>query len=83
MWTAPTTGRYRFDTCGSTFDTILTARTADCSGTELRCNDDSTFCSADSLQSRFVLDVVEGQRILLIVDGFDGEGPFQLNIAAI
>ena len=82
LWTAPTTGRYQFDTCGSTFDTILSARTPDCSGAELKCNDDSTTCGNESLQSRFTLDVVEGQRVLLVVDGFDGEGPFQLNIAA-
>jgi hypothetical protein len=83
LWTAPTTGRYGFDTCGSTYDTILTARTPDCSGMELKCNDDSMGCGTDSLQSRFSLDLVEGERLLLVVDGFDAEGPFQLNIEAL
>ena len=83
LWTAPTTGRYRFDTCGSTYDTILTARAPDCSGMTLKCNDDSTGCGNQSLQSRFSLDVVAGERILLVVDGFDDEGPFQLNIVAL
>jgi hypothetical protein len=80
LWTAPTTGRYQFDTCGSTFDTILIAHTPDCGGMELKCNDDSSACGTDSLDSRFALDVVEGERVLLVVDGYDGEGPFQLSI---
>jgi hypothetical protein len=84
LWTAPTTGQYQFDTCGSTFDTLLTARTADCGGMELKCNDDSVECGGDeSVQSRFTLDLVEGERILLVVDGFDAEGQFQLNIEAL
>lgn len=80
LWTAPATGQYRFDTCGSVFDTILSARAADCSGMELKCNDDAMACGTDSLQSRFLLDLVAGERIMLIVDGFDAEGQFQLNI---
>lgn len=85
LWTAPATGRYVFHTCGSQFDTILSARTADCSGTELKCNDDDEaedFCGGpESLASRMVLDLDAGERILLVVDGYDEEGEFLLTIA--
>jgi hypothetical protein len=83
LWTAPSTGQFRFDTCGSNvdFDTVLSAREDNCDGSQIDCNDDSTACGGDaSVQSRLILDLVEGQRIILIVDGFDNEGAFQLNI---
>lgn len=80
LWTAPTTGRFRVDTCGSTFDTVLSAHLDGCNAAELTCSDDSTACGEDSLQSRILLDLDEGQRVVLIVDGFDEEGTFQVNI---
>lgn len=80
LWTAPMTGRFRVDTCGSTFDTVLSAHLDGCNASELTCNDDSTACGQESLQSRILLDLDEGQRVVLILDGFDGEGPFQVNI---
>jgi hypothetical protein len=81
QWTAPAAGRYLIDTCGSTYDTILSARANNCSGQDLACNDDSEACDMESKQSRIVLDLAQGQRVLLIVDGYEAEGPFQINIA--
>src|SRR5712691_3430929 len=39
LYTAPATGSYTIDTSGSSFDTILYARSSTCTGTELGCND--------------------------------------------
>jgi hypothetical protein len=83
LWTAPSSGRFRFDTCGSSYDTALSARMDDCGGAQIACNDDANACGNGSLQSRILLDLTAGQRVILIVDGFsgsDGEGPFVLNI---
>lgn len=82
-WTAPATDRYLFDTCGSQFDTILSARQDNC-GAEINCSDDS---GADpdpcAFQSRFTLDLGEGERIILVVDGYGEEGEFVLNITQL
>ena len=78
-WTAPADGRYVFDTYGSNFDTVLYARDGNCTGEELACNDDA----GGTIQSRIVLDLVEGQSIVLVVEGFAGSsGNWVLNIEA-
>lgn len=77
-WTAPATDRFLFDTCGSTFDTVLSAREDNC-GRELNCSDDVGVEPCE-LQSRFSLDLTQGQRIILVVDGYGEEGDFVLNI---
>ncbi|MGF1464572.1 MAG: MopE-related protein [Sandaracinaceae bacterium] len=75
-WTAPATGRWRFSTLGSTFDTVLYVLTACPSGAELGCNDDTLGAS-----SRVDLNVVARQEVTLVVDGSgDDEGRYQLNI---
>jgi hypothetical protein len=72
-WTAPSTGRFRFDTFGSNFDTLL-AVYADVN--EIACNDDM-----GGLQSAVTLDVTEGQQFAIVVDGFgDHAGNYTLNI---
>lgn len=76
-WTAPSTGSFVFHTCGSDFDTVLSARADSCAGEVLACSDDFEACD---LQSRFSLELVEGERIILIVDGFDEDGGFVLSI---
>ena len=38
-WSAPVGGFYAFNTMGSSFDTVLTARKGGCEGKELACND--------------------------------------------
>jgi hypothetical protein len=80
-WTAPATDRFLFDTCGSAFDTVLSAREGDC-GLELKCSDDVEVAPCE-LQSRFTLDLTAGQRIILVVDGYGEEGAFVLNIGQL
>lgn len=75
VWTAPADGTYTFDTIGSSFDTVLYAR-EDCVGPQLACNDD-TFMT----QSQIMLDLVAGQSVLLVMDGWNmSSGDYVLNI---
>lgn len=77
-WTAPRDGTWRFDTSGSSYDTLLYIL-ARCGGAELpgMCNDDSF----GSLQSSLELFVRGGGSVVLVVDGFGNqEGAYQLNI---
>lgn len=68
LWyTAARDGNAIITTCGSTFDTVLTAY-AGCGGAEIACNDD-----ACDVQSRIVVAVTAGQRILLRIAGSFGE----------
>lgn len=80
-WTAPATDRFLFDTCGSMFDTVLSAREGNC-GRELECSDDVEVEPCE-FQSRFSLDLLQGQRIILVVDGYGEEGEYVLNITQL
>lgn len=74
---APDVGTYTFDTFGSSYDTKLAVRT-DCA-TEAACNDDA----AGGVQSEVTLDLVSGQRIRLVIDGYNGAvGEWILNVTA-
>jgi hypothetical protein len=77
LFTAPADGIYAFDTFGSAYDTKL-ALFSDCDPlSEIACIDDSN----GTLQSELLLDMLAGQTVLVVVDGFDGDtGPFVLNI---
>jgi hypothetical protein len=78
-WTAPADGTYVFDTFGSSFDTVLYALDGDCTGNELACNDDAD----GSSKSRIVLELLEGQFIVLVIEGFGGAaGSWVLNATA-
>ncbi len=76
--TAPATGSYTIDTCGSAYDTSLAVYT-DCTfATVLGCNDD--FCG---LQSGLTLDLTGGSTYIIRVGGFASQsGNFTLNISA-
>jgi len=76
-WTAPADGTYTIDTVGSFYDTgLYVLDGCDGMGDEIACNDD-----AFGLISGVFVDLVAGQTITIIVDGFGlEEGPFQLNI---
>ncbi len=83
VWTAPSAGSFRFDTIGSTYDTVLYARNlgpsgVDCGGADLACNDDSS-----GVQSVINVSVTAGQRLLVVVDGYSSgsTGNFVLNIS--
>jgi hypothetical protein len=77
---APGPGSYRFDTAGSSFDTVLYTLDA-CDGAPLQCNDDANF----TLQSELIVDLDGGQKVLIAVDGHHvGDfGPFELHVDAI
>jgi len=76
-------GNYRFDTCGSAYDTVLGLYSA-CGGTVLACNDDHLNGGAGGcpagLNSSFALDLTPGTYFVR-VSGFNNlSGNFNLNI---
>ncbi len=77
-WVAPRSARYRFDTRGSSFDTVLYLLDGSCTGRELACDDDRI-----APASRITRNVRGGSRLVIVVDG-DGlsAGDYQLNIRA-
>ncbi len=78
-WTPPHTGSFRFDTTGSTFDTILSLVDGYCDPYgHIACNDDGPTGTTSSIVS--YLDA--GQGITVVVGGFGGaEGEFTLTIS--
>lgn len=80
-WVAPRTGRFQFDTAGSSYDTLMYARLSNCDGPELACNDDvSTGVTTSSASFTIQHDEV----IYIIIDGYGtAAGPFVLNIAEL
>jgi uncharacterized protein YkwD len=77
VFTAPFAGPYVISTVGSGYDTVAYAIDDSCSGSVLACNDDID----DSLASGFRVQLRDGQRILIVVDGYDGDsGDFVLEI---
>lgn len=73
VWTPPADAVYRFDTAGSSFDTVVALFEDDCFGPELACNDDAGGTAAATsayLQA--------GQPVIIVVDGNDGSGDFTL-----
>lgn len=73
-WTAPADATYTFDTLGSVFDTILMIF-PDCSTSEVACNDDFI-----GLQSQLQLEIPAGQSVLIVIDGWNANGNYVLNI---
>ncbi|HEY0132932.1 MAG TPA: hypothetical protein VGB85_02595 [Nannocystis sp.] len=76
VWTAPFDGVFRFDTAGSSFDTVLAVTASYCGGPELGCNDDAlgVFSAVTTL-------VPGGETVTIVVEGKTGEeGPVVLNI---
>jgi len=74
LWTAPADGIYRFDTEGSSFDTVLYVLD-DCLGSQLACNDDAGGPAAAA--SAYLL---ADQAVVIVVDGAGASGSFQLEI---
>ncbi|PCC68063.1 hypothetical protein SAMN02745121_04594 [Nannocystis exedens] len=66
VWTAPVTGRFQFDTIGSSFDSLLAVIDGVCFGQELACDDDG----GGNLTSRVEVDLVVGQTVTLVIDSF-------------
>jgi hypothetical protein len=75
-FTAPAAANYRFDTAGSTFDTVLTVLDG-CGGAELACNDNA----GGGVQSGVQVALAAGQTVVVVVDGWDtASGPVTLNV---
>ncbi|XXX80135.1 MXAN_6577-like cysteine-rich protein [Sorangium sp. So ce134] len=72
LFTAPHAGTYLFDTFEASHDTALAALRADTCA-ELACNDD-----AGGIQSQISVDLAEGEPILVVVSG--AEGDFALRV---
>ena len=78
-WVAPADGDYDFTTDGSDFDTVIYVRDGLCTELELACNDDD-----ESLQGRVIVPLVAGQRVTVVVDGFDtNAGNYVLGITPV
>jgi len=73
-WTPPAAGVYSFDLSGSDYDTIMMLW-ADCGGPSLACNDDSV-----GVTSQITIPLAQGQAILIVIDGFDQNGNWELSI---
>lgn len=78
-WTAPDDGTYSFDTFGSSIDTILTLHGV-CDGPELDCNDDAP---SGGIQSYLEREMLMGETIYIILDGWNDAGDYLLNIEEI
>lgn len=75
-FTATQDGVYTFNTNGSDFDTVLYVLDGQsCAGPELACDDDG----GESTQSEVTVALIEGQDVVVVVDGYDAEsGSFTL-----
>jgi hypothetical protein len=74
-YTASCTGTLFLDTCGSAFDTVLSAYTGACSGlTQVACDDDSGTQGpcAGTLQSFLTVPVTAGAAYKVRLSGFNG-----------
>jgi hypothetical protein len=77
-WVAPSTGTWTFSTSGSDFDTILSLREADCTGTELTCDDD---VGSSDLTSVATATLTEGDVVAIVIGGYEGAaGDYELSI---
>lgn len=83
-WTAPSSRRFRFSTCGSAYDSVLIVEESCTRDSDrLACDDDGCQedCEECELQSRVELDLEAGDSIVIVVAGFEGEdGDFVLHI---
>ncbi len=81
VFVAPSAGEFRFDTNGSTLDTVL-ALFSDCtSESELGCNDDA---AAGGGPSEVTLSLTSGQQVFVAVSGFGAlQGDWVLNVTPL
>jgi hypothetical protein len=81
LWVAPESATYRFDTLGSTFDTVVAVLDgAGCLGTQLTC--DNNYYGTQQSGASYALSA--GEVVTVVVDGYNfTEGEFQLNIEKI
>jgi hypothetical protein len=73
-YVASSTGMLSLSTCGSSFDTVVSAYDS-CGGTELGCNDDAALgapCGVNTVQSYLSLPATAGAAFVIRVSGFNG-----------
>jgi len=71
----PQDGILTFDTCGSTYDTVVSVFSGTCASlAPLACSDDSADKACGPLQSRVTLDVIAGQTYLVDVTQYGAPG---------
>ncbi|MBP7745815.1 MAG: hypothetical protein KA383_06745 [Phycisphaerae bacterium] len=81
LFTAPCTGTLAVDSCGSSYDTVLSVLTT-CYGTELACNDDCYPQVCGLRDSCLTLSVAAGEDYVIRVSGYNGaSGDFVLNLS--
>lgn len=84
LWTAPVAGNLVLNTCGSSYDTVVSAYSGVCGAlTEIGCNDDDLGIGpcGPSLQSFLSVPVLGGQAYYIRVSGYAGDkGDFYLSI---
>jgi hypothetical protein len=82
-YTAEATGTLHIDTCGSSYNTVLSIHTG-CPGTsanELACNDNDDYCGSGSQQSAISLETTPATTYIIRVSGYNGiAGDFKLNV---
>lgn len=76
LFTASQDGLYTFSTLTADFDTVVFVRDGDCGGVELACNDDYSFTP----QSQVAVSLVDGQTVMVAVDGGTQSGSYDLEI---
>lgn len=76
LFTASQDGLYTFSTLTADFDTVVFVRDGGCGGVELGCNDDYSFTS----QSQVAVGLVDGQTVMVAVDGGTQSGSYELEI---
>ncbi len=83
LYTATCDGLLEVDTCTShPFDTNLSIQYADCSGSEVACNEDACGPDYARYQSLVSAPVVNGDQYLIRVSGWGGDsGPFELHVS--
>ncbi|MBC7772411.1 MAG: hypothetical protein H7210_07950, partial [Pyrinomonadaceae bacterium] len=89
-WTAPCSATLNIDTCGSSFDTVLSLYTGACSGlTEIACNDDGVEhsgapCPLQTTASHIAAPVTAGVTYTLRLSGYGNEsGNYILSLSSI
>ncbi len=82
LWTAPSSGLFSINTCGSAFDTVLELRTPECPGMMLACNDDIESLACGAFESEVRFEARENQQFIVVVDGlfFSEAGDFRINV---
>jgi photosystem II stability/assembly factor-like uncharacterized protein len=80
-YTATCDGVLHVDSCGSSFDTVVSLHAPPCPGSETGCNDDCTGSPCAERQSCLTATVEAGEQFLIRVSGFDGDsGDFLLRV---